>query len=309
MYIQFQQEIYYSNKEHVPLSEIAKSLLALEKAAAAAPRALELLYKDVVPQGVQIYVDELQSGSLSEKLKYYVRLAFQKQMGDEFGVEPNLLEIQSESKKQDIAAWVIAAILVMAIQTAKDKFFPGTSSVHIEQQVNVTLQAGRDITGIDEQTLRNVIKQAVQENPEAMKGAVGFVKPAKLDPEASIQIDKKPYLSSQAILEIPSSIPDEPQNERALELTNTTIAIRATDKDSSKKGWAATIAEYSEKRMRLHIAPGVDLNYLAHHDVVVGNVTIFYSIDDTGKVYKPHAHLFSIDKEATKALGEFKVKE
>lgn len=306
MYIQLQQEIYYSNKEHLPLNEIAKSLLSLEKAAAVTPRALELLYKDVVPQGVQIYVEELQSGSLSEKLKYYIQLAFQKWMGKEFGIEPNLLEAQNESKRQEVVRWLIGAILLIAIQAAKERFFPGAASTHIEQQVNLTLQAGRDITGINEETLKSAIKQAVKENPDALRGAIGFVKPAKRDSEAEISIDRKPYLSSRAISEIPSAIPDDPQNESVLNFANTEIAIRATDKDSSKKGWAATIPEYSDKRIRLHIAPGVDLNYLAHHDIVVGNVTVFYSVDDVGRVYKPHAHLLSIDKEATKALGEFK---
>jgi len=302
MDIVFDQEIYYSNKQHLPLGEVAKSLLALEKATAIAPRAIELLYKDVIAHDFEIIIDELHSGSLTEKLKYYLKPVFQKQLEDATWIDIETLEGKTPEVKEKIVALIFIAVVLFALYEAKQRFFPNSPTNHIEQQINVTLQAGRDISGIDEETLRKALTQAVQEDQDAIKGAVGFVKPAKRDPDASIQIDGKPYLSSQAIAEIPSTLPDEDLRERAIDLANTTISIRATDKDSGKKGWAATIPEFMDRRIRIHISPDIDLNYLAHHDVVVGNVTVFYSTDDAGRIMKPHAHLFSIDKGETASL-------
>lgn len=302
MDIAFDQSIYYSNKEHLSLGEVAKSLLALEKAAVIAPRVMELLYPDVVADDFEIVIDELHSGSLSEKLKYYLRLALQRQLEEATGVDVGTLEGKPAEVLEAIVALMVIVGILFALGEAKKRFFPDSPTTHIEQQINIKIQEGREITGIDEQTLRAAFAQAIQENPDAVKGAVGFVKPAKKDAEAAIQIDGKPYLSSQAIAEVPSALPEEDAPERAIDLENTTIYVRATDKDSGKRGWAATIPEFLDKRIRIHISPDIDLAYLARHDVVVGNVTVFYSTDGSGRIVKPHAHLFSISKEQTAKL-------
>jgi hypothetical protein len=302
MDIIFEQEVYYSNKEHLPLNDIAKSLLALEKAVAIAPRVLESLYEDVVAKGIEIFIDELHSGSLSEKLRYYLHVAFQKRIEDEAGLQLGTLEGLPQEKRQQIAAWLIAAGLLVALKFAADAISNKSPKTHIEQQINITLEAGGDITGIDPGVLRSALEQAARENPEAIKGAVGFIKPAKRDQEASIELDRQPYLSSQALAEIPSALPDDETQEKSIEFEDVEIYIRATDRDSGKRGWAATVPEFMDRRIRLHISPGIDLNFLAHNDVVVGNVSVFYSLDEKGNVVKPHAHLFSINEEATSSL-------
>ena len=58
--------IYYSNKEHIPLSEIADSLLALEGLIRQSPDVLENLFPGTKIYGVEVYLSELKSGSLYE---------------------------------------------------------------------------------------------------------------------------------------------------------------------------------------------------------------------------------------------------
>lgn len=303
MDIVFDQEIYFSNKNHLPLNDIAQSLLALQKAVVVAPRAMELLYEDVIADGVEIFIDELRSGSLSENLKYYFRVGLQKHVEDQVGIPIESLENQPPDRIKKIAAWLIAAGMLFALKAASESFQSKEPKTHIDQQINISLNAGRDITGIETNILRNALEKSVRENPEAVKGAVGFVRPAKKDIEASIQLDRSQFLSSQAIAEVPSALPEEELQEKSIEFANTEIYIRATDRDSGKKGWAATIPEFRESRIRLHVAPGIDLNFLAHSDVIVGNVIVFYSIDDRGNVVKPRAHLISLNEQKTKSFG------
>ena len=72
MEIEFSQNIYYSNKKKIPIAEVANALLALEEVSALTPILLERLFDDVTVQNMAIYVDELHSGSLKEKIKYYL---------------------------------------------------------------------------------------------------------------------------------------------------------------------------------------------------------------------------------------------
>jgi hypothetical protein len=299
MEISFIQNIYYSNKEKIPISEVAKSLLALEELSRVAPEILEKLYEDVTVRNMSVYVDELASGSLKEKINFYFWVAFQKFLAEESGLEPKQLEEESPERRNDILAWVMVAILVIALKAAADKVFPNSEKENIAQQINITFNAGRDITGIDTEKLRKTVEGVVENNPQVVKGAVGFVKPAKKEKEAYIEIDRNSRLSSSFLNEIPDGMIEEGEQEKVIELANTVVFIRATDKDSGKRGWGATILEFNERRIRMHVAPGIDLKFLAHQDVVIGDVAIFFSVDKEGNIRKPHAHLYSIDKDAT----------
>lgn len=297
MEIAFSQDIYYSNTKKIPIAELANSLLALEKVSALTPILLERLFDDVTVVNMSIYVDDLESGSLSETIKYYLWVAFQNNISDKSGMEYKNLADESEASKSNIVGWLLAASIIIALKFAADKAFPNAEKPHIQNQMNIIIQAGRDITGLDEEKLLETMKNAVAENCEAVKGAVGFSNPAKKEKEAFLRLGQDVILSPEALQEIPNALLEEEEQERVVEFEDADIYIRATDKDSGKTGWGATVPEFSAKRMRMHIAPGIDLSFLAHMDIVVGNIAIFYTIDSEGKIRKPHVHLFSVDKE------------
>jgi hypothetical protein len=302
MHILCSNNIYYSNKEHLPLGEVAKSLLALEKAISMVPQALENMYGDVVAQDIEVYLEELHEGSLSERLRYYIRLAIQKQVEDESGLSLGNIDGIPNERQEKIAAWLIVACLLVALKYGANQVWPDTPKPNIEHQINVTLNAGRDITGLEPAQLANAIESSIKDNPDAVKGALAFVKPAKKDAFASIAIDGEQVLTPQTLAELPAATIESEQVEKSLEFEDVEIRIRATDRDSGKRGWAATIPEFMDRRIRVHVSPNIDLNFLAQHDQVVGNVSVFYSLDERGNIIKPHAHLFSIDRVKTAKL-------
>jgi hypothetical protein len=297
MEIAFSQDIYYSNTKKIPIAELANSLLSLERISVLTPILLERLFDDVTVVDMSIYVDDLEGGSLKETVKYYLWVAFQNNISDQSGVDYKNLADESETNKSNIVGWLLAASIIVALKFAADKAFPNAEKPHIQNQMNITIQAGRDITGLDEEKLLETIKSAVAENSDAVKGAVGFSNPAKKEKEAYLSVGQDVILSPEVLQEIPSGLLEEEEQERVVEFEGTDIYIRATDKDSGKTGWGATIPEFSSKRIRMHIAPGIDLSFLAHMDIVVGNIAIFYTVDNEGRIRKPHVHLFSVDKE------------
>ena len=56
-------QIYYSNKDLLPLSDVASSLLALEKLIKQSPYTIEKFFPGLKIYDVEIYLNELQSGS------------------------------------------------------------------------------------------------------------------------------------------------------------------------------------------------------------------------------------------------------
>ncbi len=303
MEIAFTQDFYYSNKKQLPIGDVARALLALEGASKPIADVLEEIYDDVTVQNISLELEELHSGSLSERVKYYLKVALQKQIEKESGVELKQLDDSSEKERSNIAGWVAAALILIALKAAGDKVWPSREKQNIEQQINITLATGSEMTGVPVDALRSILQSVVKEQPEVVKSAVAIAKPAKRDPEAEITLNEKPFLSKESLAEVPSAILQDDPQEKVIELEQAEVYIRATDKDSGRRGWGATIPDFSESRLRLHIAPGIDLVYLAHCDVVIGEVAIFYTVDGHGNVVKPHAHLFSIDRERTDAVN------
>lgn len=293
--ITVEQDFYFSNRNHLLLTEIAQSLLALEQNARAFPTALQKLFPDVQVESLSLYVDKLESGSLFEKIKYRLRGALQQQIEDHSGVQlGNLSHIPDERKKQ-IVSWLIVALVVYGLKEAADSFKPEAPRPHMEQTVHITLLEGELLTGIDTATLERALKSSLEETPNASQGAVNFARPAKKDPEAWLSINEQIVLTSDALHELPSAVPEQQPREKSIDLRDTLIIIRATDRDSGKKGWGATIPEFSTRRLRISVAPGINLDALAQHDVVIGNVTVLFGVDAQGNIVRPHAHIYSVD--------------
>jgi hypothetical protein len=299
MEVTFEHEIHFSNKSHLLLTDVAKSLLALDRNAKAAPVALEKLFDDVRASDIELYLDNLQTGSLTEKLKFRLKFALQHHIEKNSGLPLGKLSKQPKEKQEQIAAWLFAAVLLIGLREGSELLKARRGKPNLDQQINIILHQGQEITGIEKNTLNGAIDEALHETPGSISGAIDFARPAKKDPNASITLNRHQFLSRESLAEIPSSVQEE-QTEKSVDLHNTLILIRATDRDSGKKGWGATIPEFSDGRMRVTVAPGINLDVLAHQDSAIGNVTIFYTTDNSGNVVKKHAHIFSIgtDKRA-----------
>lgn len=298
MEIVFEHEIYFSNKNHLLLTDVAKSLLALDRNVKAVPLALEKIYEDVQATGIELYIDELHTGSLTEKIKFKLRLALQQHIETESGAKLGKLSKESKERQEQVIAWLVTAVILIGLKVGAEAIRSGSDKPHLEDRIAISLGEGSQITTIDQQVLNIAIVDALSETPGSITGAIEFARLAKKDSTAFIRINDQPFVSTEALAEVPSATV-EANREKTLELSGTQILIRATDRDSGKKGWGATIPAFSDSRMRVTVAPGIDLNALAHRDSVTGNVTIFYTTDNAGNVIKRHAHIYSVVYKAS----------
>jgi len=278
--------IYYSNKEHIPLSEIADSLLALEGLIRQSPDVLENLFPGTKIYGVEIYLSELKSGSLYEDVLVKFVFGSQEKL-DEF--VSNLRERLGLQHLKDNNQLLSAILLVMTL-TGGAYYYGKTNAssenkAKLEANNNIVINVGADFVEMKADEFRSAVEAGVKDKEKLTKNAVRFVKPAKRDPEAHIRFDndKKLQINPEAVKAMPSHVA-EPEPEEAIEdHDRVEVIIRAVDLDSHRKGWAAIIPDISERRVKLQLDPHIDGEQLMQHPAAIANVTGIFKYDEEGK--------------------------
>ena len=293
----FSQEIYFSNKKSLLVSDVAKSLLSLSKVSKLTPQVIERLFEGTIISDIELYIDNLESGSLTERIKYYFSLAVQKKIDGLVGGGAPTLDGANSERFNNIAAWVMALLLLYGLKVGADKVFSNQPRENLKNEVNIVINTGVEVTGVDKETIQKTIREVVQKNPDLPKNAIEFAKPAKSDPSASITYDQRYKISEKALSEVPFTIYEDDKTEHSVRLENTEIRIRATDKDYAGRGWGAIIPAFYDRRVKMNVDPSIDLSELAHADVVYGDIVVFHQLDDEGNIKKPHAHLYKLYKE------------
>lgn len=131
------------------------------------------------------------------------------------------------------------------------------------------------INANDLKDILNAVLNGKDKNKVA-KEAAAIIRPAKKDPKAFIRFneDESTKIESKSIQAMPSAIADEEPEEYIDDINDIELEIRATDIDSSKRGWAVVVPKFDENRsVKLHIDPTIKLNKLRGKSKIRGNVT------------------------------------
>lgn len=106
--------------------------------------------------------------------------------------------------------------------------------------------------------------------------------PAKRDPNATITFNdnKELIINNDAVRAMPR-FARAPEDEPYIEdFKDIELIIRATDLDSSKRGWAVVIPEIHTKRTRLQLDPGIKPEILIGKSKIMAEVTVIFEYDD-----------------------------
>lgn len=279
--------IHYTNRDPVPIPEIIESLKSLEKIITRTPNFLEKAYLGVEISSVEVYVNQIESGSLIEKLniKYFFKdedaYNHAKKKFDEAitatlqGANVNALTL--------IVAVVVGGLIVEGINLATGDTAPTN---HIEATHSTIIQAGGNVN-IDSKTFEKILDEQVDKK-ELAKSAVNIVKPAKLDPEAEIKIGGYEALSldNAFINQTPEEyIPPTPDTKHE-EYTNALVVIYASDRDKSTSVWAGIVPEIISKRVKFTLAKDVDPTKLHGRTKVKANISIVSKFNKSRKLYE-----------------------
>lgn len=295
------QQIYYSNKELVPISEIAESLLALESLILQSPEILEAMFPGTHIVSVEVFINELKSDSIWEDI--IIKFVFGSQ--EKFDVFiADLRERVGMDKAMENPRFFSTIIIAMifaggAYYLGKDGASTPEQKASIQANNNTIIQIGAGMVDLKAEDFQAILDNAIQDKDKLAKSAVNMVKPAKLDPKATITFNSDPNLliSNEAISAMPREYQEQQEEEFIEDFTDLQLDIRAMDLDSTKNGWKAVAPELYGKRVRLQLDPTVMPHELIGKGTITGNATVIFGKDKNLKRYPKLIFLRSISNK------------
>lgn len=271
--LEIAHRIHYTNRDPVPIAEIAQSLLALEKILLRAPKVFSLL-TDVPIAGVEIFVDDITTGSLIEDV--VVKLFFR----DQAGLDAFLLKINEQLGQRKVTRNVLLGALILSIlgyglYSAAKAVGSAEATRAINVNNNVIINVAADKSGVPAEQIASILRAAISDKKSNARDAIDFVAAAKRDAQASILMEGETPLSisPETISKAPSvlNIESEPISKYVPDVD---LHIRATNRDSSKSGWAGLIPGVVDRRVKLVLGDGVAPDRVAGKFTVRADVVI-----------------------------------
>lgn len=292
MEVTFTHSVYYSNHDPVPIREIAAALVALESIIHRTPRIFEQLVPGTQIQRVDVLVEKMTSGSLTED--FLIKFIFQDQANfDAFvGKLRKLSGMEKLTEVNPLFAVVVLALVVVGAQWAVTTLLGEDAAPDpvIQANNNTIINIGAEMSEMTPAQFEAIIKSAVSgkaEKTALAKSALAVVAPARRDPQARIVLDQAPAttISPDLVRAIPETLTteDDPPQEEVTDHTGVLVHFRATDLDKTQTGWGAIIPSISERRVKLHMDPHIDRDKLSGHATIRADVTAVFSIDANGQ--------------------------
>ncbi len=280
-------QIYYSNKDHLPLSDVAESLLALEKLIKQSPQTIEKFFPGLKIYDIEVYLNELQSGSLWEDVIVKFIFGNQEKFDEVITSTREKIGLKYLVDRPKLLSAILMAMLLAGGYKALTAN-PNSSQQSIQNiQINnnIVIQAGAEIAEMPPSDFQLIIEEGVNRNNSIVKNAIKFIKPAKRDPSASITFDETPNLSisPETVAAMPGYLEDEVPEESIEEYHSVEVIIRATDLDHKRTGWGAVIPTIGERRTRLQLDPTINAEVLIERRKVTGDVTAVFRYTEEGE--------------------------
>ncbi|MEZ5586571.1 MAG: hypothetical protein R3E46_05820 [Sedimenticolaceae bacterium] len=281
------QQIYYSNKELVPIKEIAESLQALDAVIRHSPEVLEALFPGTKIESVEVFIKELRSDSIWEDLVVKFVFGSQKKFDQLISNIRERVGMDNLMNNPQLLSVIILVLILSggAYYLGKDQSADPAQRATIEANNNNIINIGAGMMEMSAEEFKLLIDGAIKDKAKLAKDAVRMVKPAKRDPEASITFNDNTELqiTSESVRAMPRYV-SEPEEEEFIEdYSAIEMELRATDLDSTKRGWAVVVPELGNRRVRLQLDPTVSPEELYERRKFSGNATIIFGFDKDSK--------------------------
>jgi len=276
--------IFYSTSKPVPIREIILALQGLEGVLKLMPKAVSSL-TGIDIDGSEFLVQSIESGSLIEDI--VVKFFFKDKQTLEAFVEK-----MGENKvvKTTVITAILAGIVGYGLhQAVGNKPAPGITATN-----SVIIQNGAGTLNISPEAFSAALREAVTDKKGATESALKFIGPARAEPGSSVFIGSDTSkrdrandleISARAVAEAPARIELEP-NERIEEYPNAKLAIRATNLDSKKNGWAGRLAT-REERLPIELDPSVQESEIFGREEVMVDAALVFKEKGRSRELKP----------------------
>lgn len=288
-----EHELFYDTRLSIPIDEVIKSLQAYKAILAYAPSAINKLL-DVHIQSLDIYVDNIETGSLIEK--YLVKLSFgtEEELDEWLKKNPNMRKV--------ILALVVTGLvgtgLYLAYNWHSNK---NTNSVQITGNNNIVILATSTATGKSEKEVDEAIKSAVRTAQKTLaENSVKLIQPLHADPHGKLLLHgnlkdypdlkeevAKAKIPTQVIAEAPKQY-EPPKMIQRRTYESIWIELRATDMDKSASGWAGIAKGLTPARLQIEFTENINAKALFGYKSILANVEVEFRLNAKNGESKPY---------------------
>lgn len=283
MEITINQQLYYSNKDLVPIKDVAESLLALESIIRQSPEVLEALFPGTTINSVQVYINELKSDSIWEDVVIKFIFGSQEKFDEMISGLRDKAGMENIMKNPQLLSSIILVMILTggAYYLGKDTSAKPEQKATIEANNNTIINIGAGMLKIEAEEFKAIIEGAIKDKNKLAKNAAKIVAPAKKDSSASITFNDNTELRIEpsTVKAMPLHIQEPEEEEFIDDYEALEIEVRATDLDSTKRGWAAVAPQLSKKRIRLQLDPTINPEILAEERNITGKATVIFGHD------------------------------
>lgn len=262
-------ELYYSNKNHISIPDLVKSLNGLNGIAKHLPAVLKAIY-GIEIQGSSVLISKVEAGSLWQD--FLIALHFEnkkefekavKKFGEDHPVLKNVITV------------LIAAVAMWAMFEAASRVNGDTTNIEANNNVIINIGAGE--VGMTPEGLKSVLDSAIKDKDAVARSSLNLIAPAKSDPEASLKFGgpneyTQLEISAESIQAAPSVL-QEIIEKREAHIDNAIISVRAIDLDNRAKGWFGLI---NGETRRLPIALDPTVNAEEIHGTIYADIVLMY---------------------------------
>lgn len=280
------QTLYYTNRVPLEVEDVADSLIAFKGLIEKTPDLLILLFPTISIQSVSLTVERVAAGSLLEDLAVKFIWGNQEQLDADILSARQTLKIQELIRNPVFLSTLIFSLIAAGSLYVLAKFNATESQkAPVVAMQNNILMIGSQISGLDQSAIGSAAQAVVQANPQLARDAIRAVAPAKREDGATLSAgkDSEVVVGSEAVKAIPSVVQSEEVVESIEDLFNVEVQIRATDLDSTRRGWAAVVPALGDRRIKVHLDLGVQPTKLMAKPAVRADLTVVFKRDTAGE--------------------------
>ncbi|MEQ5834208.1 hypothetical protein [Marinobacter sp. NFXS9] len=273
--------IHYSTKNPVPIPEIIESLKNVEKLLQRTPKFVEKAFEELEVVNMQVYVDSLRSGSLTED--FLVKFVFKGKENYDKAKEVVDKMLEDNTMIRTVVAVGFGAMMTYGVMNALQ---PGQPTNQIEAYNNTIVNVG-GTASLDAEDIKSIL-DATKDTKQLARQAVAVVRPAKADPDGTIEVDNNPALTvpKEYVQRVPLDYEAPIPQEKTAKYQNAHIFIYASDRDKSDKNWAGVVPGVADSRVRFQLSDNVDPKELHGKTKASADITVVERYVPSKKSYE-----------------------